>query len=65
MPKVVITGHKVRKQAKDHKSIAPIHKPASKPKHAPANAQKPGLGGYSYAKAITPKQDKAYNSKKM
>lgn len=65
MPKVTITKKSTRKMAKDHKSVSPIHKPASKPKHAAANVQKPGLGGYSYSKNITPKQDKAYNSKKM
>jgi hypothetical protein len=65
MPKVVITGKATRKMAKDHKSVSPLHKPASKPKHAPVNVQKPGVGGYSYAKAITPKQDKAYNTKNM
>ena len=32
MPKVTITGLKTRKMAKDHKSVAPIHKPAGKPK---------------------------------
>jgi hypothetical protein len=31
MPKVVITGLKTRTMAKDHKNVAPIHKPASKP----------------------------------
>ena len=65
MPKVVISGLKTRKVAKDHKSVAPIHKPASKPKHAPASHQKPGVGGFSYSKNITPKQNKAYNSKQM
>jgi len=32
MAKVTITGLKTRKMAKDHKSVAPIHKPAGKPK---------------------------------
>jgi len=32
MAKVTITGLKTRKMAKDHKAVAPIHKPASKPK---------------------------------
>jgi len=31
MPKVTITGKKTRTMAKDHKSVAPIHKPAGKP----------------------------------
>jgi hypothetical protein len=62
---VNISGLKKRTMAKDHKAVAPIHKPASKPKHAPANVQKPGVGGYSYSKTSTPKQDKAYNTKQM
>lgn len=41
MPKVVITGKSTRKMAKDHKSVAPQHKPASKPKVAKANVAKP------------------------
>ena len=41
--------------AKDHKSVTPIHKPASKP----------GVGGYSYSAPITVKQDKAYNTIQM
>jgi hypothetical protein len=65
MPKVTITGKATRKMAKDHKSATPIHKPASKPKHAKPSVSKPGLGGFSYSKNITAKQDKAYNSKKM
>ena len=32
MPKVTITGKKVRKAALDHSNVAPIHKPAGKPK---------------------------------
>jgi len=52
---VNITGKATRKMAKDHKSVSPIHKPASKP----------GVGGYSYSKNITPAQDKAYNTKQM
>jgi hypothetical protein len=32
MAKVTITGLKIRKMAKDHKSVAPIHKPTGKPK---------------------------------
>jgi hypothetical protein len=64
MPKVTITKPK-RKAAKDHSKVAPIHKPKSKPKPAKANVQKPGLGGYSYSKAVSPKKDKAYNSKQM
>ena len=31
MPKVTITGLKTRKMAKDHKAVAPIHKPKAKP----------------------------------
>lgn len=41
MPKVVITGKSIRKMAKDHKGVAPIHKPASKPKVVKANVAKP------------------------
>jgi len=52
---VNITGKATRKMAKDHKSITPIHKPASKP----------GVDGYSYSAPITDKQDKAYNKKQM
>jgi len=44
MPKVVITGKSIRKMAKDHKSVAPQHKPASKPKVAKANVTKPRIG---------------------
>jgi hypothetical protein len=65
MPKVTIKGVKKRTMAKDHKAVSLIHKPASKPKHAPANVQKPAVGGYSYSKTSTPKQDKAYNTKQM
>ena len=65
MPKVVITGKKVRKAAWDHKSVSPLHKPAGKPKHAPVSVQKPGVDGFSYSKTSTPKQDKTYNSKQM
>jgi hypothetical protein len=65
MPKVTITGKATRKMAKDHKSVSPIHKPKSKAKPAKANVSKPGLGGFSYSKTSTAKQDKAYNSKKM
>jgi len=65
MPKVTITGKATRKMAKDHKSASPIYKPKSKAKPAKANVSKPGVGGYSYSKNITAKQDKAYNSKKM
>ena len=52
---VNITGKATRKMAKDHKSVTPIHKPASKP----------GVGEYSYSAPITDKQDKAYNEKHM
>ena len=52
---VNITGKATRKMAKDHKSVSPIHKPASKP----------GVGEYSYSAPITVKQDKAYNEKHM
>jgi hypothetical protein len=31
MPKVTITGLKTRTMAKDHKAVAPTHKPAAKP----------------------------------
>ena len=65
MPKVTIKGKSTRKMAKDHKKVAPIHKPASKAKPAKASVQKPGLGGFSYSKNMTAAQDKAYNSKKM
>ena len=65
MPKVTVKGLATRKMAKDHKKVAPIHKPASKAKPAKASVQKPGLGGFSYSKNITAAQDKAYNSKKM
>jgi len=41
MPKVIITGKSTRKMSKDHKSVAPIHKPAAKPKVAKANVAKP------------------------
>ena len=44
MPKVVITGKATRKMAKDHKSVAPIHKPASKPKVAKVFVKKPTVG---------------------
>ena len=64
MPKVTIVKPK-RKAAKDHSKMTPKHKPASKAKPAKANVSKPGVGGYSYSKNITPKQDKAYNSKNM
>jgi len=52
---VNISGKATRKMAKDHKSVSPIHKPASKP----------GVGGYSYSAPITVKQDKKYNEKQM
>jgi hypothetical protein len=52
---VNISGKATRKMAKDHKSVSPIHKPASKP----------GVGGYSYSTPITVRQDKAYNKKQM
>ena len=32
MAKVTITGLKTRTMAKDHKAVAPIHKPTGKPK---------------------------------
>jgi hypothetical protein len=54
MPKVVITGKKTRTMAQDHKSVAPIHKPASKP--GP---------GKAYQKAPTVAQDKKYNEIQM
>jgi hypothetical protein len=54
MPIVNITGKATRTMAKDHKSVAPIHKPAAKPKP-----------GKAYMKAPTAAQDKAYNSKIM
>jgi hypothetical protein len=41
MPKVTITGKATRKMAKDHKSVAPQHKPTSKPKTAKAFVKKP------------------------
>jgi hypothetical protein len=52
---MAIKGVKTRSAAKDHSNVAPINKPASKP----------GVGGYSYSKNITPAQDKAYNTKQM
>ena len=52
---VNITGKATRKMAKDHKSVTPIHKPASKP----------GVGGYSYSAPLSLKQDKKYNEKQM
>jgi hypothetical protein len=52
---MAIKGVKTRTAAKDHSNVASIHKPASKP----------GVGGYSYSKNITPAQDKAYNTKQM
>jgi hypothetical protein len=64
MPKVTIVKPK-RKAAKDHSKMAPKNKPASKAKPAKANVQKPGVGGFSYSKSPTPKQDKAYNTKQM
>ena len=54
MAKVTITGHKTRTMAKDHKSVAPIHKPSSKP--GP---------GKAYEKAPTVAQDKKYNTLQM
>jgi hypothetical protein len=62
MPKVTIKKP-IRKNAKIKSQVSKVNK--SKPKPAKANVQKPGLGGYSYSKNITAKQDKAYNSKKM
>jgi hypothetical protein len=41
MPKVIIAGKSTRKMSKDYKSVAPIHKPAAKPKVAKANVKKP------------------------
>jgi hypothetical protein len=52
---VNISGKATRKIAKDHKSVTPIHKPASKP----------GVGAYSYSRPISVKQDKKYNEKQM
>jgi len=52
---VNISGKATRKMAKDHKSISPIHKPASKP----------GVDGYSYSAPVSVKKDKAYNEKQM
>jgi hypothetical protein len=52
---VNIGGKATRKMAKDHKSVSPIHKPASKP----------GVGEYSYSAPITSAQDKKYNKKQM
>jgi hypothetical protein len=52
MAKVTIKAS-VRKNAKDKSKVAKINK------------SKPGVGGFSYAKNITAKQDKAYNSKQM
>ena len=55
MAKVTITGLKMRKDAKDHKSVTPLHKPKSKP----------GVGNFSYSKTSTPAQDKKYNTIQM
>jgi hypothetical protein len=52
---VNISGKATRKMAKDHKSVSPIHKPASKP----------GVGEYSYSAPIKSVQDKKYNEKQM
>jgi len=52
---VNISGKATRKMAKDHKSVSPIHKPASKP----------GVDGYSYSAPIKSVQDKKYNEKQM
>jgi len=52
---VNINGKAIRKMAKDHKSVTPIHKPASKP----------GVDGYSYSAPIASAQDKKYNEKQM
>ena len=57
MTKVTITGHKTRTMATDHKSVSPIHKPASK--------EKPGVGGYSYSHKVSNAQDKKYNTLQM
>ena len=53
--KKVTKGPKTRTASKDHSNVAPIHKPASKP----------GVGGYSYSRPITPTQDKKYNTIQM
>lgn len=34
----------IRKAAKDHSKISPLHKPEGKPKVASANVQKPRMG---------------------
>jgi len=52
---VNISGKATRKMAKDHKSVTPIHKPASKP----------GVDGYSYLAPVSVGQDKKYNEKQM
>jgi len=52
---VNISGKATRKMAEDHKSVTPIHKPASKP----------GVDGYSYSTPIASAQDKKYNEKQM
>ena len=62
MPKVTIKKP-IRKNAKTKSQVSKVNK--SKPKPAKTNVQKPGVGGYSYSKNITAKQDKAYNSKQM
>jgi hypothetical protein len=54
MAKVEITGLAQRKDAKDHKKVTPLYKPAASP--GPADA---------YLKPPTVAQDKAYNSKQM
>ena len=62
MPKVTVKKP-VRKNAKTKSQVSKTNK--SKPKPAKANVQKPGVGGYSYSKSLSPKKDKAYNSKQM
>lgn len=62
MPKVTVKKP-IRKNAKTKFQVSKTNK--SKPKPAKANVQKPGVGGFSYSKAVSPKKDKAYNSKQM
>jgi hypothetical protein len=47
------------------KKVSMRTKATDKSKVASINKSKPGVGGFSYSKNITPKQDKAYNSKQM
>jgi hypothetical protein len=45
----------MRTNAKDHKSVTPLHKPSGKP----------GADAYTYSRPISVKQDKTLNTKQM